>query len=97
MKLKKIIETANWHKLKDNDFRRNATDLILEHEEKIEKLNNLITDLINDVNHLKQTMQFINAQVHSLKRQARTTPNSIQETNQRITDANNSSKQKRNY
>lgn len=86
MNLKKLHENANWQKLSESNFRTKATNIILEQEDKIEKLNNSIIALEEELKEVKKIVGILHS--HS----TRLTSKII---NQRIDDADNHTKQER--
>ncbi|MDD4110013.1 MAG: hypothetical protein PHS54_00505 [Clostridia bacterium] len=60
MNLKKLNEKAQWNKLPDSTFKSNIIDVILEQNEKTEKLQNIIVRLEEELHAIKQQLKITN-------------------------------------
>ena len=56
MNLKKLHEKALWLKYDDRNFRQKATDLMLEQQESIGKLENTVATLLDEIYNLKKAV-----------------------------------------
>lgn len=56
MNLKKLHEKAQWHKLNEADFKTRAIDCITEQAEKIDKLNDMIIQLDEQIAELRRVI-----------------------------------------
>ena len=59
MKLKKLHEAAAWHKLNEQDFRSKTTTVILNQQEAIDNLNDIITELSEDIQKIKRQINIM--------------------------------------
>ncbi|MFA5754339.1 MAG: hypothetical protein WC905_03255 [Patescibacteria group bacterium] len=62
MNLKRLHETASWHKLNEVDFKAKATRCILEQNDELEKHQNLINQLTEDLHLIKRQLSILNLQ-----------------------------------
>ena len=56
MNLKKLHEKAQWHKLNEADFKTRVIDCITERAEKIDKLNDMIIQLGEQIAELRRVI-----------------------------------------
>ena len=62
MNLKKLHEKASWQRLNEQDFRLKTTNLILEHENCIEKLSLIVEQLTNDLFAIRKQLGIMSLQ-----------------------------------